>query len=202
MRKTTQEHLKILLLTIKLLLISFLLLTGSSVFAQGPVLDTSDIKPPLKQENNPALNNPSGKVLKGNIAQAQYLPSEYYGTWQVTQTLLSTNAFSSFKQRAVDIWILEYVGDRVRLSNPDTGAQAYVTVKQIVNNSATFTREGSRNNLIEIETPTIAVNGNYFSGQNYYQIRYIINNKIVRVDEAVFRIEAIKIAGPSIKFGR
>lgn len=199
MKKNTQEHLKILPLAV-----SFLLLTGPCAFAQSPVLDSLETKPQSTQakKNTPPLNTTSDKVLRGNVAQSQYLPSEYYGTWQVTQTLLSTNAFSSFKQRAVDIWILEYVGDRVRLSNPDTGAQAYVTVKQIVNNSATFTRESSIKDHIEIETPTIAVKGNYFSGQNYYQIRYIVNNAIVRIDEAVFRIDAVKIAGPSIKFGQ
>jgi len=201
MKKNIQEHLRILPLLVKSLIIICFFLIGSYAHAQAPVLDTTKITPPSSEGTQP-LTNTLNKVFKGNISQSQYLPSEFYGTWQVTQTMLATNAPYSFKQRAIDIWILEYVGDKVRLSNPDTGAQAYVTVNQIVNNSATFTRESSRDNRIDIEQPTISVNDKYFHGQNYYQIRHFANNAVVRVDEAIFRIEAVKIAGPTVRFGR
>lgn len=171
--------------------------------AQKPVLDTEKLiqKPLQKEENQINLNNIdlSKPILTGRVAEEQYLPPGLYGTWQVIQTLVSTNAPTVFKEKVVDIWILQQSKDKVILTNPNTRAESDITVNDVKNSSATFTHSISIKNKQEFEQPTITVQGDKFTGTNVYEIRYYRKKRLIRREQAMFVINATKIAGPTLQ---
>jgi hypothetical protein len=201
-------NLKILLYAVSILLGIWLIYTPT-VLAEEPILDREKItpeQPVMTQPQQPQQfappqinNNPLSTTLTGRVAEDQYLPEDLYGTWQVVQTLISTNAPDVFKQKAVDIWILQQSGNKIRLANPETRAESYITVNQVNNNTATFTHSMAEKGIEEVEQPTITVTGDTFTGSNLYQIRKYFKNGMAAVAEGIFTIEAKKIAGPTLK---
>lgn len=186
---------------VSLIIIAALLLFVPDTLAEGPSLDTSV---PLEEiypfdKTSPQPLDESRPVLTGQVTEDQYLPPAFYGAWQVTGTLLSTNTPNRFKQKTYDIWLLQQVGNKIRLANPDTRSDSYITVNDVVDNTATFTCMSSPNKrFLQIERVTLTVNGNQFNGQNVYQIRYFKHNQEIRVEQALFTLTATKISGPTI----
>jgi len=114
----------------------------------------------------PSPTAPSSKVLPGAIRQDQELPQEMYGMWQVKGTLLETNDYERYLRSSSDVWVLRKEGNYVTLMNPQNGASATITVTEVKNNTATFTRsEKSRNSVGgEKVTLTLADDKNHFTG--------------------------------------
>lgn len=201
-KKNIQGNLTISLLLVKCALYSILLFCPL-VLAQEPTLDTdvnaynntnkntSESQPP-----NTAIA-PSKRTFSAHVHESQYLPPAFYGTWQVTQFLITSNALYRFKKRTQDIWILNQTGDTIHLTNPNTGGKSKITVNEVKNNKATFTCEVKDGNAILKEQPTITVVGDTFHGQNIFQIKYYKKKKLIRTQEAILKIDGRKISGPT-----
>ena len=143
---------------------------------------------------------PSGStVLKGGISQIQELPVGMYGMWQVKGTLLETNNYDKFAQKSSDIWVLRKDGELVTLINPQNGASATITVTEVVDNTATFTRGVKSGNMREAETVTVTLmsDGESFSGTDVILSQSYINGVQVS-DVARYKVNGVKISGQTI----
>ena len=144
--------------------------------------------------------HPGGStVLKGGISQVQELPVGMYGMWQVKGTLLETNNYDKFIQNSSDIWVLRKDGEFVTLINPQNGANATITVTEVVDNTATFTRGVKSGNMREAETVTVTLSGNgdTFSGTDIIMSQTVINGVQIS-DVARYRVNGVKISGQTI----
>ncbi len=138
-------------------------------------------------------------VLKGGISQVQELPVGMYGMWQVKGTLLETNNYDKFAQNSSDIWVLRKDGEFVTLINPQNGANATITVTEVIDNTATFTRGIKSGNMREAETVTITLadDGNSFSGTDVIMSQTMFNG-VIMSDIARYRVNGVKISGQTI----
>lgn len=150
-------------------------------------------------KDRPAITQPQQGILKGGISTTKDLPKNFYGTWQVTGTLIDTNNPYSFKEKSSDIWIFEKNKETVTLINPNTGAKASITVNEVVGNKATFTRKQRHLNKIEYEQPIITINGDNFYGTDLLVIEEYRNGKLINRNIVKYEIRGQKIAGPAIK---
>lgn len=164
-------------------------------------LACADAMPPqqLKVQYDEKYRPSGSTVLKGGISQVQELPVGMYGMWQVKGTLLETNNYDKFAQNSSDIWVLRKDGEFVTLINPQNGANATITVTEVVDNTATFTRGVKSGNMREAETVTLTLlgDGDTFSGTDVIMSQTMINGIIVS-DVARYRINGVKISGQTI----
>ncbi len=186
-------------LQVKLILITILLIAAPFVSAQEPVLDTNsqvvspsdEYIPPKKIKDGPR------PVLSAQVTETEYLPQEFYGTWQVRGVLVSTNAETVFNKTTYDIWQLQQSGDKVRLANPNSGGESIITVNEVSRNRARFTcEERIKRGLTRIEIITISVNGNQFKGTSSMSIERK-KKGVIRRQEALFQIKGKKLYGPT-----
>ncbi|MCR4881583.1 MAG: hypothetical protein K6A44_06505 [bacterium] len=157
-------------------------------------------QPQQLQVQYDARFKPSGStVLKGAISQVQELPVGMYGMWQVRGNLQETTNFEKYTRRSSDIWILRKDGEFVTLINPQNGANATITITEVVDNTATFTRGVSSCNMREAETVTITLmpDGNSFSGTDIIMSQEVVNG-ITMSDVAKYRVSGVKISGQTI----
>jgi hypothetical protein len=187
----------------KLYLLILAIILSPYALAQEPILDHLELDPtpaPVQKElEKPIELNDTRPILTGRVAEEQYLPPALYGTWLVSQTLISTNTPNIFRRKTSDIWILQQVDDKVSLSNPNTGAQTFVTVNTIKDNTATFSYSTTVKAKIHVEKPTITVKGDKFTGSNIYRIMSYKKKSLTGLAEGVFQISAHKISGPTLK---
>lgn len=204
LNKTILETLKVLPYAVSLLFLTVFLITGTvhaqEAEVQNPVLDTTPLSQPETFNAppvDPNILDLSRPVITGRVAEEKFLPPELYGTWQVNQTLITTNAPYRFRKKTSDIWILQQIGQKIRLYNPDTRAQSIITVNMVHENTATFTCSLTNGNKVEAEQPTIKVIKDEFFGKNIYQIRYYDGEKVILIEKALFEIYAKKLSGPT-----
>ncbi len=138
-------------------------------------------------------------VLKGGISVSSDLPEEFYGTWSVVSTLVKTNNPELFRMRSADIWTFQRENDVITLSNPVSGATASITINEVHDKTAVFTRESRDNDSIETETPEITVKGNGFSGTDLIIIKYFRKGKRIKTDIVKYKVRGYKISDPTLK---
>lgn len=201
--------------TILVLLASCLIFTTDlKTLAQRPVLDTDlgieqpiEMQKPVQQAPEKTPNpipqeindiHPNRPVFTIKVSESQHLPPALYGTWQVTGYLLSTNSPYTFKRKTNDIWLLDQYKDKIRLANPNTGTQTFVTVNNVIKNKATFTvtTKPSRK-YTQLEQVHIKVNEKGFSGSSILRIETRKRGKLLRIEQALFKISGVKISGPT-----
>lgn len=193
LKKNILGNIKTLASKASLLVLLFIISQTLGSHSEELRLDTN-----LNPVNSVNSQNPSIPTLIGSVAESQYLPKELYGTWRVTTQLVSTNSPRAFKQMAVDIWILQQANNMVRLSNPYTRAESYITVNEVNNNTATFSCAKRYKNIYQVEQPTITVNGNVFKGKNIYQIIHLKGDNVIKTESGLFDISAVKLSGEII----
>ena len=110
------------------------------------------------------VNNTSTPVLTGIVSEVQELPQGMYGVWKVTGTLLETNSPETYLKNTNDTWLLRKDGSFVTLINPENGASATITVNEVHNDTATFTRKFVGFGQNEVERVTITLDGDNFHG--------------------------------------
>jgi hypothetical protein len=76
--------------------------------------------------------------LSAGVQTTLLLPNGMYGQWQVQANLLEATDPELFPTVVNDIWLLERLGNTVRLSNPATKASATIFVETVQGNSAAF----------------------------------------------------------------
>ena len=140
----------------------------------------------------------SAKTLQGNISLIENVPQNFYGTWLVTGTMISTNIENMYSKTAVDVWTLTKYGNIIVLANPVSGAYASISVNEVDGNKVKFTRTSTNSNQSSFEEPIINLNGDNFEGVDKMIIKHLKNGKIVRTDELKYKINGQKIASESL----
>ena len=128
------------------------------------------------------------------------IPKAFFGSWRVTAKLADTNSYGTFKPVSTDMWNLSRVGDKITLSNPFSGANAEISVKAVEGNIVVFSKKAPYDNKILIDTVTIRLTGNTFSGINDLTLESysLVDNHLMKTEHAKYSIKGEKISGESI----
>ncbi len=140
-------------------------------------------------------------TLKAGIS-IDKIPQEFYGTWRVTSTLISSNNDEIFRKNSVDLWNLSRVGDVITLDNPFSGAHASIMVDEVNNRLIKFKKIGAYDNskkLTDIVELTLAKET--FTGINKLKFDTIskVDGHVIKSDTATYGLTGEKISGDSIK---
>ncbi len=140
-------------------------------------------------------------VLKAGISKINSVPKQFFGTWQVKSTLITTDSPKNFKPSSADMWNLRRSGNVIELRNPMTGAVAEIYLNDVNNNDITFSHEQKEENMKLTDTVKLRLNGNTFTGTNELTLKqkkiYGDQYEIV-TKTAKYKIEGQKISGTSI----
>lgn len=138
-------------------------------------------------------------ILSTGIAMND-IPKAFFGSWRVTAKLADTNSYGTFKPVSTDMWNLSRVGDKITLSNPFSGANAEISVKAVEGNIVVFSKKAPYDNKILIDTVTIRLTGNTFSGINDLTLESysLVDNHLMKTEHAKYSIKGEKISGESI----
>ena len=140
-------------------------------------------------------------VLKAGISKINSVPKQFFGTWQVKSTLITTDSPKNFKPSSADMWNLRRSGNVIELRNPMTGAVAEIYLNDVNNNNITFSHEQKEENMKLTDSVKLRLNGNTFTGTNELTLKqkkiYGDQYEIV-TKTAKYKIEGQKISGTSI----
>lgn len=140
-------------------------------------------------------------VLKAGISKINSVPKQFFGTWQVKSTLITTDSPKNFKPSSADMWNLRRSGNVIELRNPMTGAVAEIYLNDVNNNDITFSHEQKEENMKLTDTVKLRLNGNTFTGTNELTLKqkkiYGDQYEII-TKTAKYKIEGQKISGTSI----
>lgn len=140
-------------------------------------------------------------VLKAGISKINSVPKQFFGTWQVKSTLITTDSPKNFKPSSADMWNLRRSGNVIELRNPMTGAVTEIYLNDVNNNNITFSHEQKEENMKLTDTVKLRLNGNTFTGTNELTLKqkkiYGDQYEIV-TKTAKYKIEGQKISGTSI----
>ena len=143
----------------------------------------------------------SAETLKGGVSQ-DYIPKGFFGSWGVISKLNSTDNPRVFNYESRDIWTLSGYSNILILENLESGATSQITVKDKSLDGKTLKFERKKTGkdkgqkVIYREIVEFSLLGNNFSGTDKFIIeRYNENNELLRKDNALYRIEGVKISG-------
>lgn len=140
-------------------------------------------------------------VLKAGISKINSVPKQFFGTWQVKSTLITTDSPKNFKPSSADMWNLRRSGNVIELRNQMTGAVAEIYLNDVNNNNITFSHEQKEENMKLTDTVKLRLNGNTFTGTNELTLKqkkiYGDQYEII-TKTAKYKIEGQKISGTSI----
>lgn len=169
-----------------------------SASAGSPDTSNGNANPDIP--SNPVAYNGS-QPLTATVTHTLYLPPAMYGQWNVSGTLMETNAPDLFSATVNDIWLLERTGDQVTVTNPVNGAYATINVDKAEGNQAMFHRTGTVGpHSIFQEIPTITVHGDTFNGQSVNKIQEIRNGQVVAEVYGLYHLEATRLSAASVRF--
>lgn len=140
------------------------------------------------------------EVLEAGVS-IEEVPKALYGIWRVNAKLDDTNSYKTFKPQSIDVWQLSRVNDRLTLNNPNSGANAEISVKAVEGNLVVFSKKTPYdNNKVLTDTVNIRIIGDKFSGVNYLKLETFsfVDNHLMKTETAQYIIKGEKIAGDSI----
>ncbi len=137
------------------------------------------------------------KVLKAGVS---FVPEGFYGSWRVVSQRVETDSPVTFKEKGLDLWNLSQENDVITLSNPFSGASAQIQVSRADKNSVVFSKNGKYDNKILIDTVSITINGESFTGVDELKLDTVsdVDGKIIKSERAKYSIKGEKIAGQSV----
>ncbi len=137
-------------------------------------------------------------VLQGGVSSIKVLPKEFYGTWSVCSEMVESSHPDFFSKKGSHLWKLERIDNIIRLSNPSTGASASITVKEVKNKTASFTREKNTRKLREYENPKITVDGDTFWGTDVIITEYYTKSgRLIETHYVKYKVKGERISGPT-----
>ena len=142
----------------------------------------------------------SASVIEAGIS-IDHIPKALFGTWRVNAKLEDTNSLQTFRPQSVDFWNLSRVGDTLRLENPQTHANAEISVQTVEGNIVVFSKRlPFSQNKILTDTVTIRLNNNKFSGINTLRLESfsLIDNHLMKTETATYHITGEKISGECV----
>ena len=137
-------------------------------------------------------------ILKGGVSKAS---DKLFGTWRVYSEIFDTNSASIFKASGLDIWNIYEENDVLVLSNPFSGAKAQIKVTTDTDSNLEFVKEGKYNNKNLMDTVSIQLVGDNFSGTNTLVLETIsdIDKTVIKTEYAKYKLTGERIAGQEIK---
>lgn len=136
-------------------------------------------------------------TLQAGVSMSDKVPKGFFGTWEIQSTISYTNNKKIFNETTTDYWNLSKVDDVITLTNPVSGAEASVTVEDVVGNQIKFTHVTKHKNAKMTETPTLTLNGENFYGTDKIVIEKYKNGEKISTDIVVYNIKAKKLMGNS-----
>ena len=136
-------------------------------------------------------------TLKTGISLSDQVPKGFFGHWEVLSVMNTSNNPNIFNETSKDFWNLSKIGDVITLSNPISGAEASVTIEEVNGNEITFTHVIEGKNAKMIETPTLKLEGENFSGTDKIVLERYKYGKKISQDVVIYKITAKKISGSS-----
>lgn len=137
-------------------------------------------------------------VLKASVS-VDKVPKGFFGTWKVTSTQISTTNPFLNTGTSTDYWTILRVGEILTLANPASGARASVTLQSVRGNTIKFEKISKDYNDKSIETPTIKLTGNDFTGTDTVIIETYKYGEIIKTDKIEYKIRGEKLSGSTIK---
>ncbi len=149
----------------------------------------------------PSDISPKGKmVLNGGVSEVDKMPVEIYGKWAIHSTLLQAQNRDEFRESTSDMWIFSRMGDGITLTNPVTEASATISVDEVVNKTARFSRESQSSRKREKETVQIKIDGESFSGIDTFVIEKYKNGKLISQNVVKYKLQGTKVSGSNSIF--
>jgi len=139
---------------------------------------------------------PKGKtVLNGGVSEVDKLPVEIFGKWAIHSTLVEAEDSSEFRESTSDVWIFSKMGDGITLTNPVTQASATISIDEVINKTARFSRESQSSRKNEKETVQIKIDGDRFSGVDIFVIEKYKNGKLISQNVVKYKLQGTKVSG-------
>lgn len=166
-------------------------------FILASLLLAQNLSEPIKL--SPDIDNNNNikevKMIKGGVSAIDMLPEEIYGKWNVQSVMIHTTNNDEFKSETSDIWVFRRTGNHIILTNPATQASASITVDEVINNKARFSRVTMGPDEKERETVQIEITGENFSGSDTFVIEKFENGKLISQDVVKYKLQGNKISG-------
>lgn len=128
------------------------------------------------------------------------VPEALYGSWRVSAKLDKTNSPRTFKPQTLDFWELSRKENIIKLNNPQSGANAEIYLQTVEDNIIVFSKKLNYDNKLLTDTVTLRLTENTFKGINTIKLETfsLIDNHLIKSEEATYLIEGEKFAGDSI----
>ncbi len=129
------------------------------------------------------------------------VPQFLLGTWRVNAKLDKTNSYKTFRPQGVDFWNLSRTADKITLNNPNSGANAEISVDAVEGNLIIFSKKTHYdNNKILTDTVNMRIDGDKFSGINTLKLESysLIDNHLMKTETAQYLINGEKLSGESV----
>lgn len=142
-------------------------------------------------------------VLKAKISMINSVPKQFFGTWSVKSSLVSTDNPKTFATNSLDTWNLRRSGNVIELRNPVTAAVAEIYLDDVNDNEITFTHYEKEENTTIKDSVTLLLNGNTFTGTNEIiltTVRYdeYHRRKVTEIKSAIYEIKGSKLTGTGV----
>ena len=139
-------------------------------------------------------------TLKAGISMVDRVPNEFYGTWRVKSSLISSNNDVIFTSGSVDLWNLSKADNVITLENPFTGARASIVVNQVEGKVIKFQKQGNYDDKKLTDVVELKLMGDKFSGTNSLILNTVgTDGTVTKSDRAKYSLSGEKISGASIK---
>ena len=147
-----------------------------------------------------------GFSLKGGISE-EYIPHGFFGSWGVISKLQTSSNPTMFNYESRDIWTLSGFNQTLVLQNIQSGARSEIHIKEKNKDGQTLKfqrektiQEKNSNKTIYKEIVSFKLTGNNFSGTDKFIVeKRDNNNTLIKKEEALYKVEGIKISGESPK---
>lgn len=141
-------------------------------------------------------------VLKAGISMINAVPKQFFGTWSVQSTQISTNSPKTFAKTSVDLWNLRRSGNVIELRNPVTTAVAEIYLEDVTESEISFTHYEKEGYTNVKDTVHLKLNGDTFTGTNELTLTTIrydeYRKKYEDVKTAVYELKGSKVSGTGL----
>ena len=141
-------------------------------------------------------------VLKAGISMINAVPKQFFGTWSVQSTQISTNSPKTFAKTSVDLWNLRRSGNVIELRNPVTAAVAEIYLEDVTDSEITFTHYEKEGNTNVKDTVSLTLNGGTFTGKNELTLKTVrydeYRKKYEEIKTAVYELKGTKVSGSGL----
>ncbi len=141
-------------------------------------------------------------VLKAGISMIDSVPKQFYGTWSVQSSQVSTNSPKTFAKSSLDIWNLRRSGNVIELRNPVTSAVAEIYLEDVTDSEIIFTHYEKEGYTNIKDTVRLRLCGDTFTGTNeiiLHTVRYDeYKKKYEDIKTAIYEIKGSKVMGTGL----